>query len=232
LWGAAGIATVLIVALGVITARTPARATSGSAAASKAAAKPVATIAPPVKTYGSKTAPIELEVFGDYECPSCGGFYEQTLRPMISDYVAAGKVYIVHRDFPLRMHKYGYEAARWANAAASIGKFAEAESALYDNQNYWGETGDIQKYMEAGLSPVDFHRVQKLMAGCEMSVPPDSHSCPFDAYIEQDKALGNQVPVQATPTFLIYHKGQRFPAGQGVVSWTVLKQFFDQLLTQ
>ncbi len=221
------VSLIVVLALGLAPHRT-ARA-SGS---SSATAKPVGSTAAPVKTYGSKSAPITLEVFGDYECPSCGGFYEQTLRPMISDYVAAGKVYIVHRDFPLMMHKYGYEAARWANAAASIGKFAEAESALYDNQAAWGESGNIEKYMAAALSPADFKRVQKLMVGCEMSVPPASHSCPFDAYIEQDKALGNQVPVMATPTFLIYHQGQKFPAGQGVVSWTVLKQFFDQLLAQ
>ena len=186
----------------------------------------------PVKTYGSKNAPITLEVFGDYECPSCGAFYETTLRQMINDEVAAGKVYIVHRDFPLPMHKYGYEAARWANAAASIGKFAEAESALYDNQNYWAESGNIEKYMAAALSPTDMRRVKALMAGCEATVPPGSHTCPWDAYIEQDRAMGNQIPVQATPTFLIYYKGQKFPAGQGVVSYTVLKQFFDQLLKQ
>jgi len=222
-----------LVAVSVLALASLPQTTSGASGTSPGGAKAVATtIAAPVKTYGSKSAPITLEVFGDYECPSCGGFYEQTLRPMISDYVAAGKVYIVHRDFPLMMHKYGYEAARWANAAASIGKFAEAESALYDNQSSWGESGNIEKYMAAALSPSDLRRVQKLMTGCEMGVAPSSHSCPFDAYIEQDKALGNQVPVQATPTFLIYHKGQKFPAGQGVVSWTVLKQFFDQLLTQ
>ncbi len=220
-------ASFLMLALGVIQ---PAGVQASDAAAGPA--KAVETIVAPVKTYGSKSAPITLEVFGDYQCPSCGGFYEYTLRPMISDYVAAGKVYILHRDFPLTMHKYGYQAARWANAAASIGKFSEAEAALYDNQNAWGESGNIEKYMAAALSAGDLRRVQKLMAGCEMGVAPASHSCPFDAYIEQDKALGKQVPVEATPTFRIFYKGQKFPAGQGVVSWTVLKQFFDQLLTQ
>jgi protein-disulfide isomerase len=207
-------------------------ARTGPAAKPSAPAKAVETMAAPVKTYGSKSAPIELEVFGDYECPSCGAFYETTLRQMINNDVAAGRVYIVHRDFPLQMHKYGYEAARWANATASIGKFPEAESALYDNQNYWAESGNIEKYMAAALSATELKRVKALMTGCEATVAAGSHSCPWDAYIEQDRALGNQIPVQATPTFIIYHKGQKFPAGQGVVSYTVLKQFFDQLLKQ
>jgi protein-disulfide isomerase len=222
-----GMLLILALALEIIPA-----AIAGASGTPAKAAKTVETVAAPVKTYGSKSAPITLEVFGDYECPSCGSFYEYTLRPMISDYVAAGKVYIVHRDFPLAMHKYGYEAARWANAAAVVGKFPEAEGALYGNQNYWGESGNIEKYMAAALSPSDLQRVHKLMTGCEMGVAPASHSCAFDAYIEQDKSLGNQVPVQATPTFRIFYKGQKFPAGQGVVSWTVLKQFFDQLLKQ
>jgi protein-disulfide isomerase len=203
-----------------------------SARSTRSAARATETIPAPVKTYGSKNAPITLVVFGDYECPSCGNFYEMTLRPMINDYVASGKVYLVHRDFPLAMHKYGYEAARWANAAARIGRFAEAEAALYDNQNYWAESGNIEKYMSAALSPSDFKRVEKLMEGCDMSVAPGSHTCQLDAYIEQDRALGNQIPVQATPTFVIYHKGQKFPAASGVVTWPVLKQFFDQLLSQ
>ncbi len=75
-----------------------------------------------------------MEVFSDYECPSCRSLYENTLRPMINDYVASGKVYLIHRDFPLPMHKYGYEAARWINAAARVGQFQNVEAALYDNQ--------------------------------------------------------------------------------------------------
>jgi protein-disulfide isomerase len=151
---------------------------------------------------------------------------------MINEYVASGRVYIVHRDFPLAMHKYAYEAARWANAAARIGKFPEAESALYDNQNAWAESGNIQKYMSTALSPPDYKRVEKLMEGCDFATAQASRTCGLDAYIEQDRALGNQVPVQATPTFVIYYKGQKYPPAAGVVSWTVLKQFFDQLLKQ
>jgi protein-disulfide isomerase len=163
---------------------------------------------------------------------------------MINDYVAAGKVFIVHRDYPLPMHRYGYESARWANAAARIGKFQDVEAALYDNQDAWAANGDIQKYVAAALSPSEFKRVEKLMEGCEDQPPASitstqaggaaqaNHGCAEDTYIDQDKALGSQIPVQATPTVVIYYKGKKYSAASGVVSWTILKQFFDQLLTQ
>jgi len=67
----------------------------------------------PLKSLGSKTAPITVEVFSDFQCPSCKRLYQETLRPLMDNYVSAGKVYLVHRDFPLPMHNHSREAARW-----------------------------------------------------------------------------------------------------------------------
>ena len=180
-----------------------------------------------------------MEVFSDYQCPSCRNLFEGTLRPMMQDYVASGKVYLVHRDFPLPMHAYSFDAARWVNAAAEIGKFEEVEAALYDNQNDWSAKGNIEKYVAGAMSPVDFKRVQNLVAGCLTQTPGNmkpaaqtNQKCPLDAYINQDIALGKQVPVQATPTYIITAKGQRLPAGSGPVSWPILKQFLDSLLSR
>lgn len=194
------------------------------------------------KAYGSKGAPITFEVFSDYSCPMCRTLFEQTLRPMINDYVAAGKVYLVHRDYPLAIpgHQYSPQAARWANAAARVGQFENVESAFYDNQTAWGKDGNLEKYVAAAMSSADFKRVQKIMEGCEPPGPtarPDGinlppHPCSVDPYIEQDILLGNQVPVKGTPTFVIQYKGQRMPAGSSFVSWPVLKQFLDSLLSQ
>lgn len=238
-----GVIVALILGLGLASAATG----KGSKMASKPASRPVEPAGSPLKAYGSKDAPITMEVFSDYQCPSCRNLYENTLRPMIGDYVASGKVYLVHRDFPLPMHKYGYEAARWANAAARVGEFQSVEAALYDNQNSWQADGNIEKYVSSAMSAAEFKRVQKLMEGCQaptsasnsqtgsarmVDAAQTSHSCPLDAYIEQDRALGNRIPVQATPTYVITYKGQHLPAGSGVVSWPILKQFFDSLLAQ
>jgi protein-disulfide isomerase len=202
-----------------------------------------ATSATPVKTFGNKNAPITMEVFSDYQCPSCGNFYEQTLKPLLGPdgYVAAGKVYLVHRDFPLEMHPYSAIAARWANAAAKIGKFQDVDAALWDNQTTWSADGNIERFVAAAMSPADFKRVQALLKPCtgtapkskaDRSVPAADPGCTVDPFIVQDIGLGYSVPVQATPTFVIYYKGQKYPASSGMVSYPILKQFFDSLLSQ
>jgi protein-disulfide isomerase len=202
-----------------------------------------AASATPVKSFGDKNAPITMEVFSDYQCPSCRSFYEQTLKPLLGPdgYVAAGKVYLVHRDFPLEMHAYSADAARWANAAAKIGKFQDVDAALWDNQNTWSADGNVGKFVEAAMSPADFKRVQALLKSCsglppkskaDRSVPQVEPGCSVDSFIVQDIGLGYAVPVQATPTFVVYYKGQKYPASSGMVSYPILKQFFDSLLSQ
>lgn len=211
---------------------------------SKGAAADTVAEGPINKSYGSRGAPIRLDVFTDYQCPSCRSFYEGTLKYLIaSDYITNGKVYLVHHDFPLQAHTYSGLAARWANAAAKIGRFAEAEAALYDNQDAWQANGDIAKYIAAAMPPADFKRVEALVKGCESPAPQstgdksnplakDSRPCSFDYAVADDIELGYKVPVQATPTYVITNKGQKLPAGSGVVSWPILKQFFDSLLSQ
>ena len=222
----------------------PAASAKPATSASKPAAKPAQPLGAPAKSYGSPNAPIKMEVFTDYECPSCRNLYENTLKDMINDYVAAGKVYLVHHDYPLPMHKYGYEAARWLNASAEVGKFASVEEALYDHQNDWAADGNIAKYVSAAMSPADFKRVTAIMRGCGFDAPPAMKSasfavgadagdtCSVDHYIEADRALGNKIPVQSTPTYVISYKGKQLPVGAGAVSWPILKQFFDSLLAQ
>ena len=188
------------------------------------------------KSLGSPSAPIRIDVFSDYECPACGHFYEGTLRPLIDDYVASGKVYLVHHDFPLPMHKYSREAARWANAAARIGHFEAVDRALYDNQGAWTENGTLdgsmEKFVQAALPPAEFKRVQRLMQGCISDSHDELKGCAVDAGIQHDIAAGQLIPVTQTPTFIVSAHGQSYPPAAGVISWPLMKQFLDQLLGQ
>jgi protein-disulfide isomerase len=209
-------------------------------AAKKTPAKKAAveTLPAPMKTFGVKSAPITMEVFSDYQCPACRAFFENTLRFMITDYVASGKVYLVHRDFPLPMHSYSMDAARWANAAARIGRFEAIDTALFDNQNSWTKDGNMEQYISAALGTADFKRVQKLVQGCltqtvgVQQAAQTTHSCELDSFIAQDQALGKAVPVNSTPTIVITYKGQHYPPMSGIFTWPIMKQYLDSLMSQ
>src|SRR6202166_1835471 len=112
------------------------------------------------KAIGNPNAPITMEVFGDFQCPACRGFFEGTTKQVIDDYVIPGKVYLIHRDFPLDMLPYARQAARLANAAAEFGQLEAVERALYDHQEEWSTKGNIDEVMASYFPPVQFKKFQ------------------------------------------------------------------------
>jgi protein-disulfide isomerase len=174
----------------------------------------------PHKAFGSKTAPLVLEVFSDFQCPACKTLYTTTNRQLIDNYVSNGKVFLIHRDFPLPMHAHSRVAAQYARAAAQLGKVEPVEQALFQNQEKWENTGDIDGTVAAVLTPAEMTKVRALVKGGTL-----------DPLIEKDLALGRIYNVNQTPTTIIHYKGQTYPI-VGVQSYAVLHQFLDQLLAQ
>jgi protein-disulfide isomerase len=172
------------------------------------------------KAFGSKTAPLVLEVFSDFQCPACKSLYITTNRQLMDNYVSNGKVYLIHRDFPLPMHAHSKVAAQYARAAAHLGKGEQVEQALFENQEKWENTGDVEGTVVAALSPAEMAKVRALVKGATL-----------DPLIEKDLALGRFYNVNQTPTTIIHYHGQTYPV-VGVQSYAVFHQFLDQLLAQ
>ena len=173
------------------------------------------------KSIGSRQAPITLEVFSDYQCPDCKRLHLATTRQVIDNYVSSGKVYLVHRDFPLSMHPYSRQAARWLNAAAAAGLFQSTENALYAKQEEWGATGNIEQALASVLPAADMRKVR---------VMESSQRAQLDAAVQADVNLGNSRNVSGTPSIFVTHRGQMTPLPAGSVSYTLLKQYLDYLL--
>lgn len=171
----------------------------------------------PHKAFGSKSAPIVMEVFSDYQCPACRTFFETTNRQLMDDYVSTGKVYLVHRDFPLPMHAYSRVAAQYARAAAEIGKVEPVEKGLFDNQDKWEQTGDVDGTVASALNPAEMTKVRALVKGGTL-----------EPLIQKDVQLGQLYRLSQTPTTVFHAKGQTFPYA-GVMSWDGLRQFLDSL---
>jgi len=174
----------------------------------------------PHKAFGSKNGPITMEVFSDFQCPACKQLYKTTNQQLLDNYVNTNKVYMIHRDFPLPMHAYSRVAARYARAAAQLGKAEQAEQVLFDNQEKWEKTGDVDGTMAAAFSPAEMTKIRAVAKGTTL-----------DALIDKDVALGKTYNVNQTPTTIIHYKGQTYPV-VGIVSYDVLHQFLDQLLSQ
>ena len=182
-------------------------------------ATPVPDVDPHVAT-GSKTAPIVMEVFSDFQCPACKTLFITTNRQVMDNYVSTGKVYLIHRDFPLPMHAHSQVAAQYNRAAAQIGKFEPVEQALFQNQEKWEQTGDVDGTVAAVLSSAEMTKVRALVK-----------SGSLNAAIQKDVALGHFYNVNQTPTTVFHSKGQTFPYS-GVMSYEILRNFLDQLAAQ
>lgn len=175
------------------------------------------------KSMGSPTAPIKMEVFSDYQCPACRELYMTTTRPLIDNYVSSGKVYLVHRDFPLSMHTYSRVAAHWLNAAAAAGDFQAAENVLYTKQDQWGSSGNVEQTLASGLPAADMAKVRAVEA---------SQKAQLDAAVQFDVNMGNSRNVTGTPSIFVIHRGQTIPLPSGPVPYPLLKQYLDSLLAQ
>lgn len=172
----------------------------------------------PTKAFGSKTAPVVVEIYSDFQCPACKQLFLNTTQKVMENYVNTGKIYLVHRDFPLPMHAYSRVAASYSRAAAHIGKCEAVEMALFQNQEKWEKNGDVKGIVAGALSPAEMKKVQAIV---------DAKT--LEPMIEKDKQAGMTLPVTQTPTSVFHAKGQSYPYA-GTLSYDVLKDFLDQLI--
>ena len=154
----------------------------------------------PHKAFGNKNAPLILEVFSDFQCPACKNLYTTTNRELMDNYVSSGKMYLIHRDFPLPMHAHSKVAAEYARAAATLGKTEVVEQTLFQNQEKWEASGDVDGTVAAVLSPAEMNKVRALVKGGTL-----------DPLIDKDLALGRMYNVNQTPTTIVHSNGQTYP---------------------
>jgi protein-disulfide isomerase len=167
---------------------------------------------------GSPNAPITIEVFSDFECPHCKILHEQVLRPLIRDYVVPGKVYLIHREFPLPGHKYSQLAASYACAAARIGKYQEVSDVLFLDQVVWMANGKVDQTVASVLTPAELSRVRELAK--EPTVAAE-----IQRDVDQARALG----INQTPTMIVKHRSIPYPIS-GSVNYDLLRSFLDDRL--
>jgi protein-disulfide isomerase len=172
---------------------------------------------PLVCSRGDANAPIRLEVFSDYECPSCRAFYLQTMKEIFRDYADSGKVCVMYREYPT--YPRSRDAARAARAALRIGpaQWGRVVEALYQRQPEWSQTGDIDSVVASVLDAGELAAVRKHLQDPSL-----------DALIDGDAVEGLERGVQGTPTSFITAGGQ-VEKVDGALTYASMQRHLDGL---
>ena len=82
---------------------------------------------------GSKSAPITIVEFGDYQCPNCKAWFETTKPALIENYINSNKVNLVFLDLAF-LGRDSIPAAESTYCAEEQGKYWEYHDILYSSQ--------------------------------------------------------------------------------------------------
>lgn len=151
----------------------------------------------PTHTLGPATAPVTLEEYGDFQCPSCAAT-SQIIHALGKEY--GDRLRVIFWQFPLAMHPHAREAALAAEAASRQGRFWEMHDLLYRNQSSWKDSADVGSdyetfAQEIGLNTELFRH--------------DLANAGVAARVDAEHAEGEARGVKGTPTLFI--NGQEFP---------------------
>ncbi len=138
----------------------------------------------PVK--GNPDAKVFLVEFSDFQCPAC-----KAVSPIVDALITQYKDTMVfgYRYYPLDQHPYGRKSAMAAAAAGEQGKFWEMHDLLLQNQDTLSDEAITNFAKQLNLRMEAFTQ--------------DMASEKIKQRIDNDKAYGNQLGLQATPTFYL-----------------------------
>jgi len=153
--------------------------------------------AEPAHIRGSASAPVKIEEFGDFQCPSCAA-----LSPALSqsEQKYRGKLCLIFRQLPLANHKHAQAAAGAAEAAGLQGHFWEMHDLLYGSQLVWTRAADTREFFDQFAKSVglDLERFKI-----------DLESAQVKARIIADHERAVSLGVNRTPAIFI--NGERLP---------------------
>lgn len=141
---------------------------------------------------GEADAPVTLEEFADFQCPSCAMTTLQSIAPLEKNF--GERLRVVFWHFPLPNHKHGREAALAAEAASRQGKFWEMHDLLFEKQADWANLEDIHSIFEEYAQQLKLD-VSKFKKDCES---PD-----VAAAVNRQHEQGETRGVKNTPTIFI-----------------------------
>jgi len=177
-----------------------------------------------ILSLGEDQAPVLLEVYSDYQCPFCGRYYVEAIKPMIKDYVDAGKVKLLYKDIAFE-GEGSQRAAEAVHCANDQGKFWEYHDKITttryqaNNNQIYDKTNLIKAAQELGLDE------------CEFTLCLESGK--YTKLVKND-TQGAWSKINGTPTSFLNSKMVANDKGEnlGAMSYEMLKSTIDELLKE
>lgn len=170
--------------------------------------------------FGNPAAPVIIVTYSDFDCAYCKDF-DETLRQIVADKGASGKVALVYRQFPLtEIHPNALSHARAAECIAQTAgnaAFWKFANALFKkqpvNRLQYGELASA-----VGISNNDF-------ATCFASA-----ATTIDARITADRQNALDIGAEGTPYSLILVAGKPTAIMNGGYPYGAVQQLVDEAL--
>jgi protein-disulfide isomerase len=146
---------------------------------------------------GDANAPVTIIEFGDYQCPSCRMFWKDVEPRLKKEYIDTGKAKLVFRDFPIvEIHPEAMIASIAVECAGSQRQYWQYHDKIFREQYNRGDGVIRLKDTDLKKWATDIGLDAALFATCL-----DSRR--YRDEVAHDKADGDAVGIQGTPTFFI-----------------------------
>ncbi|EPA04323.1 DsbA family protein [Candidatus Nitrosarchaeum limnium] len=171
---------------------------------------------------GESSAPITIIEFGDYQCPFCQKWNQNT-KPLIDrDYISTGKVKLIYVDFPI-VGPDSINAHAGSYCADEQGLYWQYHDFLYKNQGHensgWVSMNNL-KNIVSGMEGMDVN----LFSNC-------IDSGKYNDRVKENKNIAVKNGAKSTPSFIVIGPNGHGVAISGAQPYSVFKQTIDEMMT-
>ncbi len=173
---------------------------------------------------GDPNAPITILEFSDFQCPFCARFHVQTLPLLLEEYIDAGKVNLVYRDFPIQsIHPNALPAAVAAECANEQGKYWEYHDTLFEKQSVWSRLNSDAAISTFSQFATEVGLEQQQFDSC-------LGSGKYLEEVQNDMREGREYDITGTPGFFVGNEEIGFVKITGAQPFEIFKRVIDAQL--
>lgn len=147
------------------------------------------------RIMGRDSGAMWVVMMSDFQCPYCKQWHDESMKPLVRDYVNTGKIRLAYLQLPLEsIHPHARAEAEASMCASAQGKFWPYAEQLFARQKEVARLPDVRPTLDViakalSLDLTEFAACQKLSA--------------IRGLVDSDIQQATQARIQSTPAFLV-----------------------------